>query len=90
MPPAARIGDLHTCPVPLHVGGPIAGGAPNVLIGFVPAARVGDPVTCAIGIDTIAGGSATVLVAGAPAARMGDPTSHGGVITAGFPRVSIG
>ena len=51
MPPAARISDMHVCPlfngpVP-HVGGPIIGpGAPTVLIGGVPAAVVGDSVTC--------------------------------------------
>ena len=47
MPPAARLTDMHVCPmvtgiVP-HVGGPIvAPGAPNVLIGFLPAARMTD------------------------------------------------
>ena len=46
MPLAARIGDLHTCPmvtgVVPHVGGPILMGAPTVLIGGLPAARMGD------------------------------------------------
>ena len=45
--PAARVGDMHVCPmvtgVVPHVGGPILppGGIP-VLIGGMPAARVGD------------------------------------------------
>ena len=47
MPPAARVGDMHTCPMfdgpKPHVGGPILPpGAPTVLIGGMPAARVGD------------------------------------------------
>ncbi|WAS95163.1 PAAR domain-containing protein [Nannocystis punicea] len=90
MPPAARVTDLHTCPLPLHVGGPIAAGAPNVLIGFLPAARVGDAAVCLLGADSIATGSMTVMVGGKPAARMGDPTTHGGVITAGYPQILIG
>ncbi|MFZ6182258.1 PAAR domain-containing protein [Nannocystis pusilla] len=90
MPPAARVTDLHTCPIPLHVGGPIAAGEPRVLIGFLPAARVGDPAVCVIGQDSIAAGSATVLIGGKPAARMGDLTSHGGTVVAGFPQILIG
>ncbi len=49
--PAARLGDMHVCPmvtvlVP-HVGGPIAPPCwPNVLIGGMPAARVGDRLVC--------------------------------------------
>lgn len=93
--PAARVSDLHTCPmvtgiVP-HVGGPILPpGCPTVLIGALPAARVGDMATCAGPPDTIAIGSFTVLIGGKPAARMGDMTAHGGVITLGMPMVEIG
>lgn len=98
MPPAARITDFHACPmvtpglppVP-HVGGPVVGpGAPNVLIGGLPAARVGDLLTCVGPPDTIVAGSATVLIAGMPAARLGDATTHGGNIAAGAPNVQIG
>jgi uncharacterized Zn-binding protein involved in type VI secretion len=95
MPPAARISDMHTCPlvnpgpVP-HVGGPIVVGCPTVLIGFMPAARVGDMCVCVGPPDTIAKGSATVMIGGMPAARIGDMTAHGGVIVAGFPTVMIG
>ena len=62
--PAARLTDMHVCPmltvlVP-HVGGIIAGpGAPTVLIGGLPAARMGDP--CAHG-GTIVVGMPTVLI----------------------------
>jgi uncharacterized Zn-binding protein involved in type VI secretion len=95
MPPAARITDMHVCPlltglVP-HVGGPIIGpGAPTVLIGGQPAAVVGDLVTCVGPPDTIAKGSATVMIGGKPAARMGDLTAHGGNIVLGLPTVMIG
>lgn len=95
MPPAARITDMHVCPlvtalVP-HVGGPIVGpGAPTVLIAGVPAAVVGDMCTCVGPPDTIAMGSTTVLVAGKPAVRMGDSTAHGGTIVVGAPTVMIG
>jgi uncharacterized Zn-binding protein involved in type VI secretion len=92
--PAARVADMHTCPlvtgVVPHVGGPILSGAPTVLIGNLPAARVGDPVTCVGPPDTIVQGSASVLIAGMPAARMGDATAHGGVIVVGCPTVLIG
>ena len=97
MPPAARLGDMHTCPMvtpgvpPIpHVGGPITLGAPTVLIGGQPAARMGDMATCVGPPDSIARGSATVLIGNMPAARMGDNTVHGGVITVGFPTVMIG
>ena len=93
--PAARIGDMHTCPlinpgpVP-HVGGPISMGAPTTLIGFMPAARVGDMAICVGPPDSIAMGSPTVLINYMPAARLGDPTVHGGVIVVGHPQTLIG
>lgn len=95
MPPAARVGDPHVCPmvtgVVPHVGGPILPpGAVTVLIGGMPAARVGDMAVCAGGPDVIAMGSFTVLIGGQPAARMGDMTVHGGVIVMGLPTVMIG
>ena len=94
MPPAARVGDMHTCPLSdgpkPHVGGPIMPpGAPTVLIAGLPAARVGDLCTCAGPPDAIAAGSSRVMIAGMPAARMGDQTAHGGVIVAGAPTVQI-
>lgn len=93
--PAARISDMHVCPmvsgtVP-HVGGPILpAGATTVLIGGMPAARVGDMATCSGPPDTIVAGSSTVLIGGMPAARMGDSTAHGGTIVAGLTTVLIG
>ena len=97
MLPAARITDMHVCPmvtpgvppVP-HVGGPVIKGQPNVLIGFMPAARLTDMCTCVGPPDMIAKGSATVLIGFMPAARMGDMTVHGGSIVAGFPQCLIG
>ena len=93
--PAARVTDMHVCPlvtvlVP-HVGGPIlpSGGLP-VLIGGMPAARVGDMCVCVGPPDVIALGSFTVLIGGMPAARMGDITAHGGAIVLGLPTVLIG
>ena len=95
MPPAARLGDMHVCPmvtglVP-HVGGPILPPCcPTVLIGGLPAARVGDMCMCVGPPDVIALGSFTVLIGGQPAARMGDMTVHGGVIVMGLPTVMVG
>ncbi|WP_437538975.1 PAAR domain-containing protein [Sorangium sp. So ce726] len=95
MPPAARITDMHTCPkvepgpVP-HVGGPVLLGESTVLIGFQPAAREGDTLTCVGPPDSVKQGESTVLIGNKPAARMGDPTGHGGVIVAGCPTVMIG
>jgi uncharacterized Zn-binding protein involved in type VI secretion len=98
MPPAARLTDMHVCPmvtpapVPVpHVGGPIIGpGAPTVLIGMLPAAKVGDMCVCVGPPDSIVKGSATVLIGGMPAARLGDSTAHGGSIVLGLPTVMIG
>lgn len=93
MPPAARITDNHTCPKvdpPPHVGGPVLTGAPNVLIGYQPAARVGDSAKCVPAVDTISKGEPTVKIAGQDAARIGDPTVHGGKIVQGCPTVLIG
>jgi len=74
-----------------HVGGPIlAPGAPTVLIGMLPAARMTDMAICVGPPDMIMMGSPTVLIQGLMAARIGDPTVHGGVIVMGFPMVEIG
>jgi uncharacterized Zn-binding protein involved in type VI secretion len=95
MPAAARINDFHTCPmvtgtVP-HVGGPVIGpGEATVLVGGLPAAVVGDSVTCTGPPDTIIAGSASVLIGGKPCARMGDSTAHGGTIILGEFTVLVG
>ena len=96
--PAARLSDMHTCPMqtpgtpPIpHIGGPIIGpGVPTVLLGKMPAAVVGDSCTCVGPPDSIVKGSATVLIGGRPAARMGDTTAHGGSIVLGQANVLIG
>lgn len=93
--PAARITDMHVCPmltgpVP-HVGGPILPpGAVTVLICGLPAARVTDMATCVGPPDVIALGSFTVLTCKLPQARMGDITAHGGTIVLGAPTVLVG
>jgi uncharacterized Zn-binding protein involved in type VI secretion len=77
--PAARLTDMHVCPMvtpgtpPIpHVGGPIILGSAGVLIGGMPAARMGDMATCVGPPDMIALGCMTVLIgetmAGAAAA----------------------
>jgi uncharacterized Zn-binding protein involved in type VI secretion len=95
MPPAARLTDMHVCPmftgVVPHVGGPIVGpGDATVLICKFPAAVVGDSLVCVGPPDTIAKGSGTVMIGGKPAARMGDSCAHGGTIVLGAPTVIIG
>ena len=86
MPPAARIGDMHVCPMvtpgtpPIpHVGGPISMGFP-----------IGDMCVCVGPPDVVASGMPTVLIGGMPAARMGDMSVHGGSIVSGAPNVIIG
>lgn len=95
--PAARIGDMHVCPMvtpgtpPIpHVGGPVSMGCPTVLVGSMPAARVGDMAVCVGPPDTIAMGSVTVMVGGMPAATLGSSTAHGGSVVLGLPTVLIG
>ena len=93
--PAARVGDMHVCPmvtgVVPHVGGPILPpGYPLVLIGGMPAARMGDMAVCVGPPDVIALGVPTVLIGGQPAARLTSLTAHGGTVVMGFPTVLIG
>lgn len=94
--PAARVNDMHICPMvnpggAPHVGGPILPpGEPTVFIGGMPAARVGDMATCSGPPDSIIAGSATVFIGGMPAARQGDLCTHGGSIVLGCPTVLIG
>ena len=92
---AARITDLHLCPmvtgtVP-HVGGPVLTPVlTTVLIGNLPAAAMGSECVCVGPPDSIIKGSATVMIGNKPAARVGDPTKHGGKIVMGCFTVLIG
>ena len=96
--PAARLSDMHVCPMvtpgvpPIpHVGGPILPAcAITVLIGSLPAARVTDKALCVGPPALIVKGSMTVLINYLPAARIMDLTAHGGTIVMGLPTVLIG
>ena len=96
--PAARVGDMHVCPMIMpgvppipHVGGPILPpGVPTVLIGGMPAATMSSMCTCVGPPDSIILGSMGVFIGGKPAARMGDSCAHGGTIVLGLPTVLIG
>ena len=98
MPPAARLTDMHLCPMqtpgfpPIpHVGGPVVGpGIPTVLIEKLPAAVLGDNCICVGPPDSIIKGSATVMIGGKPAARLGDNCAHGGTVVMGAATVMIG
>ena len=93
--PAARVADMHVCPmvtgVVPHVGGPIMPpGAVMVLMANMPAAQATSMCTCVGPPDLVAKGSATVLVGNMPAARITDLGGHGGLISVGAPTVLIG
>jgi uncharacterized Zn-binding protein involved in type VI secretion len=85
---------MHVCPmltvlVP-HVGGPVLPpGGMTVLIGGMPAARVGDMCVCVGPPDVIVLGSFKVLIKGQPAAYMGSLTAHGGSVIIGCPTVIV-
>ena len=93
--PAARVGDTTS-----HGGTIVGPGAPNVIIGGVPAARATDMVVCPLFTGQvphvggpIVGGSSTVLISGLPAARLGDLVVEAGpssTIAQGAPTVLIG
>ncbi|MCV0424301.1 MAG: PAAR domain-containing protein [Roseibium sp.] len=94
--PAARLTDMHTCPMCMGVPAPIAWKcAWTVWTGKMPQARVTDLCVCVgppppIGGDPIVTGAWNVLAEGMPAARMTDLTGKGGTIVTGFPTVLIG
>ncbi|PZO37083.1 MAG: PaaR repeat-containing protein [Pseudanabaena frigida] len=81
--PAARLTDITA------TGDPITGpGAPNVLIGSLPAACVGDLVAGPVITGSIAMGSVTVLICGRPAARITSQVVGANTIT-GVPLTSV-
>lgn len=93
--PAARVGDMHTCPMSdgpkPHVGGPVAGpGISTVIAQGAPVAVMSDIATCNGPPDIVVAASSTVFAGGLAVARMGDSTAHGGVIVAGSPLVLVG
>lgn len=92
--PAARVGDIHVCPmvtgiVP-HVGGPVVTPVPTVLIGKMPAATATAMAACVGPPDVVAKGSTTVLTANKPQARLGDSCAHGGALVMGCVTVLVG
>ncbi len=91
MPAAATLFDVTSHP------GMVMGGATQVYIDCLPAARVGDAHTCLLPPtagphppSTIAEGSKTVFIEKQPAARMGDQSGCGAAIVTGSPDVFIG
>ena len=92
---AARITDMHVCPmltvlVP-HVGGPVmVPGAPTVLIGGLPGAGIGSMCVCVGPPDAIIKASATVVMGGKPSAQMLDNCAHGGMVVLGCFTVMVG
>lgn len=96
--PAARVTDMHVCPMvtpgvpPIpHVGGPIIPPTSmNVLTVGLPQARLSDKAMCVGPPDVLIKCSMTVLVNKLPAARIGDMFAHGGSVVAGAPTVLIG
>ena len=75
--PAARMGDMHVCPmvtpgtppVP-HVVGPISIGSTGVFIGGMPAARMGDMAVCV--------GPPSSIIIGCPTVLIGETSAGGG------------
>ena len=96
--PASRVTDMHICPMvtpgvpPIpHVGGPVLPpGGITVLIGMLPAARLGDMCVCVGPPDVIVMGSMTVITMNQPQARIMDPTAHGGMLMLGEMTVIVG
>jgi len=96
--PAARIGDMHTCPmvtvlVP-HVGGPLVLGSLNVLVGGVPQSRQTDFLICVGPPDSVMMGEPTVLVgmqgaAGGLGAILGAALAGLANFLGGFPKAVL-
>ncbi len=85
--PAARLSDSNACPKSGHGPNPISAGSPDVLINYLPAARIGDPTGCG---DAISTGMPGIFVNGKPIAYLGSATAHGGVIVSGSGDVLVG
>lgn len=83
--PAARITDMHVCPMVtlVYLQSPcwratVTAGLPTVLIAGLPAATQGTQAVCTGPVDMVIVGSFKVFICGKPAARMGDMCAHGG------------
>jgi len=93
--PAARVTDMHVCPMATgvvpHLGGPIIPpNSLNVQTNDLFQARATDKASCVGPIDFIVVGSSTVFVNDLMAARTADQTMHGGLIGPGSINVLIG
>jgi uncharacterized Zn-binding protein involved in type VI secretion len=96
--PAARIGDMHVCPmvtvlVP-HVGGPFVLGSFTVMVGGVPQSRVTDMLICVGPPDVLVNGSPTVMVgmvgsAGMVSLMMGGMFAGLKNFLAGYPKATL-
>ena len=71
----AKVGDVHNCP--LCGTNAMAEGSPDVLLGGMPVARVGDKTACGVSIVT---GLGWLKVDNLPSAIVGSVTNHDGVI----------
>lgn len=91
--PQARLTDMHMCniPAPPTPAGPVppaplpivSVGSPNVVVAYIPAARVSDQHVSLVGPHPIVSGSLTVTINYLPAARVGDMGACGGAILKG-------
>ncbi|WP_339948157.1 PAAR domain-containing protein [uncultured Albimonas sp.] len=92
--PAARVGDMHVCPMVTgvipHVGGPVVVPVPTVMIGKMPAATATALAVCVGPPHPVVMGSAKVLVGKKPQARLGDACAYGGALVAGCFTVMVG
>ncbi|WP_109465059.1 PAAR domain-containing protein [Albibacillus kandeliae] len=92
--PQARLGDMCGCCVPAPPPAPPVPppgaplpiamvGAPTVLVGKKPAARVTDQHVSGTGPHPIVKGSMTVMISSLPAARIMDNAACGGMVVLG-------
>lgn len=89
----ARLFDTQMCnvPAPPTLAGPAPPAplpiiqicSPNVVVAYIPAARVSDMHISLVGPHPIASGSLTVLINNLSAARIGDMSVCGGAILKG-------
>lgn len=95
--PQARLADMQLCNVPAPTVPPVPAPmpiipvcCPTVLVGKMPAARLGDMHAAAPAPHPIVKGSMSVLIGKMPAARIGDLGACGGAILKGEFTVLVG